>query len=57
MTDTPCAVKQRLEGIMIPNCPPVDEQVIQGPQQYYLWALASRENYKGTYDCMFGDQN
>lgn len=53
MAQADCAVKQRMRGIMIPQCPPADEQVIQGPQQYYLWALASRENYKGTYDNMF----
>jgi len=51
-----CAVKQRLQGIMIPQCPPEDEIVVNGPAQYYLWALASRENYKGSYDCFFGDQ-
>ena len=48
-----CAIKQRKAGILIPTCPPRDEIRINGPAEYYLTALASHENYKGTYDCMF----
>lgn len=49
-----CALRQRQAGILIPTCPPQNEILIkQGPAEYYLLALASRENKKGTYDCMF----
>ena len=49
-----CAITQRKAGILIPTCPPRDELLIkQGPAEYYLLAVASRENYKGTYDCLF----
>jgi len=50
-----CAATQRAQGILIPTCPPQDEIRIYSPAEYYLYALASHENYKATYDCLFSN--
>ena len=52
-----CATKQRKAGILIPQCPPKNTIEINGPQDYYFWAYASRQPQKATYDLLFPGGN
>lgn len=57
-----CAQSQRASGILIPDCPPKNEIEFSksgqdGAAEYYMYAKASHESYKATYDMLLPDSS